>query len=276
MNSALSNISLYKDKFLENCRIEIKKQPGLRKDLDFVNNMLLDNVVVNLAKEIYKSIQFCDFFAKRLIEDNLVDKIVLKNTNNIQRMSNVSLNGDSNTLEATNDPRTKKIIPLENRIEDYIVSIKDKIDVKIGITHIDRILSGLNKSIKNFEVLKDIKRKLIPDVLNQTIGFQSLDNIVMLEAEDNLKQLRNSIFDQRPRWNYKTANIAGIGDVEVESIKIKNFKKTIEINCEFSVDLEGKDGNGICRKTRFYFGSNFEIIRHEGRWMVLKFSFSKF
>lgn len=127
-------------------------------------------------------------------------------------------------------------------------------------------------SYKDFKVIRKIENVLVPKVLAEMFTFGAKESMA-LEAEETLKQLKEFIFSQET-WIEKEIALEDVRRVETSLVHVKNFRKTVKCDFEFTTILSGKDSKKEHRTLRQHFGGSFEFIHENGRWIATSFSYS--
>lgn len=236
MKNTLEKTFQISQRFLSNFYSEIDKNPLLKKDLLNLKQTIFDKTPI---KPIYKSLQFSDF----LITNNLKDYC--------------------------SAPKTDNFLEKSFKVPKYFNALKNQV-----LGPFEQYLSQF-KVFKEYKALKRIENELIPEIIKKSFKFGENNKNVTKETEESLKQLKKHIFESEKDWINKEITVVDIRQVETESIKIVNIKKTVKCTFEISVVLSG-DLNGVKRHVKQSFNCSLDFIYENKEFIASNFSYSPF
>lgn len=245
MGGILEKLGDFSQKFTSNFTVQIEKNELLKGQLNGMKSSVYNSPVISKA---YKGLQFGDF---------LISKVTKEYPNKAIKPNKIDILID-------------RIITLPQ----YYGGNRDVNSVSL----FDKICNSFDKYLsfpwyKDYKIIKKIENEIIPKILKKFVLYEKMENTT-LEVEESLKQLKNSIFSQE-YWTEKEIVVEDIRKVEIKNIFVKNLKKTVRAELEFTVLLSGYD-NDKKRNLKQHFGASIEFIKENGYWVASSFSFSPF
>lgn len=237
MPSFLEKIGEFPQKFISNFYMQIQKNPHTK---DIESSILKSPSLL----KAYEGMQFLDFllykmtkdYPKEIAKPNFIDKLA------------------------------DKVFP----ISQYYGGIRDSVFKSIA-PPFEKYLDFA--WYKDFKVLKRLENEIIPEILKNLFKFENIEN-VGLESEETLKQLKSYILEQE-EWINKEITLEDVRRVESKRIFVKNLKKTVQCDCEFTVVLSGLKNNKKMN-LRQHYGASFDFIKDDGKWIATSFIYTPF
>lgn len=260
MKSAIERISGVAQTFKTHFRNEMLSDQIIAGNIKKVTSEINASLPARVFNRFYQSLQFGDFLISRMIDRCSVG------------------DGYPEIEKSVMDPFLTRTL----RVPQYYGGIRQSPSRPGLLTKIlnwtaDLFGSGRIKDcIEDYKVLEQIQNKHIPDVLLELFSYGSLRDIAFLEAEESLKKLRSTILEANHEWTEKEIVLDDIRQIEVESVSVKNFKKTVRCAFEFSTLLRGKNDEGSTKVVERHFSGVFEFIKEDGAWKATSFTFSEF
>ena len=243
MPSVLEKLSSFTQNLSTNFFSEIKKNHAISNYIEQCNAKFWNEPGIS---KIYQGFQFTDFLIHNSTKDYCKS---ISNPNYINKLID-------------------RIYP----ISQYYGGVGDTKVPSLWNKFIEPFSKYLDYSwYKDYKVLSKIENQEIPKIfksLFSTVKFEE----VTLESEETLKQLKDYIYNQE-EWLEKEIILEDIRKVEVKRIFVKNLRKTIKFDLEFTVILQGID-RGKTKKLKQNFGSSIEFINENGKWIVSNFSYA--
>lgn len=245
MTNFLQRLGSLRQKFSTNFSNEIKKDPFLE---NYIEDTKLKFFEVPSVLNIYKGLQFGDFLIAEYTKDYHAE---VAKANGLDRF-----------------------IDKIYHIPQYYGGVRKNVPISLW----DRLTIPFTKYLnfswyKDYKVIKKIENEIIPKIFLKLCSNENIENIT-LESKEALKQLKDQIYNTE-EWIQKEIHLDDLRRIELKGIFVKNLKKTIKFDMEFSIVLRGIN-NGAVRNLRQNFGASLEFINENGKWIVSNFSYSAF
>ena len=204
------------------------------------NRRIKDSISLPICspiKQVYKGLQFSDFL--------LGEKIFSKNS-------------------------SSDLLPYKIRKSffcDFFSNIK--YDIKNYMKN--GIKNDINCNIKcnnDYKVLCNIEEIKSPTILRDFLEFK--ENNFTKEMNDGLKELRNDIISKNEDLEKIELSLVDFRMSEIESVSVKNMKKTIKNTFEFTAKVKS------CDIKRYYnYNGAIEYIKDNEEWSPVSFVFKE-
>lgn len=242
---------------------ELAKTPEAIPNLNRLEHSLKESLPGRLFQNLYNAFQFGDFLVFKI-----TDKLKESSPSNMAKISQIDTFFERNF-----------------DIPQYYGGVREDFVAKFGkMSKIADCLSYLSTRfnipklkkavdcIRDYQVLENIQNESVPRVLKGLFEYKDLKNFTTLDTEKSLKKLKNSILDLKPSWREKEIVLDDIREIDVDSISVKNFKKTITISCELSIILNGVSKGNAAAVNQSY-NVIFDFINENGVWKASSFNF---
>lgn len=256
-------------KFVKYFKQELSNTPDTLSKIENIEKYIKGSPPTKILHGIYKAFQFGDFLTSKILDKLSTRKFIdIKQGNKIDTFFEKTFDIPQYFGGIRDD---YKIIKNNNKnIRFSGLGIISRLIEKFNISKPENIIN----SIKDYNVLGGFVDEIIPKIFINFFKFKDIRELASLETEKSLKNLKALILNLKPEWSEKEVVLRDLRELSIDSIEVKNFKKTVTSSFEFSIILIGMNNN-IRSSIVKNFNGMMEMLNIEGKWKASSFNFTE-